>query len=68
MPNPNPPTFFEKLRGKRFGNIELEPEGPKDPNLPPSTAEQLGKAAKNFKAMQSKAALEGLYDAAGIKK
>lgn len=68
MPGPEL-NLFERLRGKgRMHDIELPPEGPKDPNLPPSTAEQLGKAAKNFKAMQSKAALDGLYEAAGIKK
>lgn len=66
--NPNPPNIFEKIRGKRYGDINLPSEGSVDKNLPPSTGDQLAKAAKNFKKIQNAAALDGLYDAAGLKR
>lgn len=61
MPAPN---LFEKIRGKRMSDIVLPPEGPADPTLPPSTADQLAKAAKNYKDLQKNDIMKGLYEAA----
>jgi hypothetical protein len=62
------PNLFERLRGKRFSDIVLPPEGPPDPTLPPSTATQLAKAAKGYKDSQKNEILKGLYEAADEKK
>ena len=52
QPNPNPPSFLERLRGKRTKNINLPSEGELDRALP-LTQEQKQKAfaAANAKAL-----------------
>lgn len=37
-------TLIEKIRGKRTHDIQLPPEGPADPSLPPRPIDQLKKA------------------------
>lgn len=37
-------NIIEQIRGKRTHDIELPPEGPADPNLPPKPIDQLRKA------------------------
>ena len=60
-------TWFEKLKGKRYSDIELEPEsGTVDPRLKgKSVREALDKASKGFKSLQKNAIMRGLYDATG---
>lgn len=58
-------TWFEKLKGKRYGDIELPSEGDVDPRLKGTTTrEALEKAGKNFKELQRKNILRGLREAA----
>lgn len=59
-------TWFERLKGKRYGDIELPNEsGEVDPKLKgTSTREALEKAGKNFKELQRKNILRGLREAA----
>lgn len=69
MPADNKPNLFERLRGKRYGDIELESEGEVDPALKgTSTKEALAKAAKNFKDFQNSAVMRGIREAAEERK
>lgn len=58
-------TWFERLKGKRYGDIELENEsGQVDPRLKgKTTREALEKAGKNFKSLQKSAIFRGLKEA-----
>lgn len=57
-------TWLEMLKGKRYNDIELEPEGPPDPRLKgKSVREAMEKAGKNFKGLQKSAIMRGLKEA-----
>ena len=61
--DPNPPSWYEKMRGKRTKDIYLPGEGEKDPRLVTPGA-QLHEAFKTMKDMRKNPSLEGLRRAA----
>ena len=61
--DPNPPSWYEKMRGKRTTDINLPGEEKKDPR-PVTTGEQLGEAFKTMKDIRKNPSLEGLRKAA----
>lgn len=66
--NTNPPSAFEWLRGKRTRDIVLPPETAADPNLPPTSTDQLVSLTNKYKKSQKDEIMKGLYDAADGRK